>query len=328
MDVTLPALHQEAIAYREDVFENARKIKARAYPRKDASGRLLTESACIPFILSSMGGLCKEGHDFLRVCKKKDPVATQWMIDVLVTQHSKWTARRLRRALFGQSIVDFTADPWAGVHSERDSKAAGAQKKTKKKLSRLEREFSQGEGQASIASSSQSSEQTEQQSSEVTIVESSCEERALATTTGLQGFSALCPRSVLSDAEESRGRLLGKALSSTGVGVSRRAVAPPDFVQPGQVGSSPLAGSSQERSFRKQTRDADASGESLLGRGAGEEMPDGTMYFSNGSFFQDFSGFQKQNFQVHFQQANNVSHPQEQIFSTSFLEPASQQDLL
>ena len=57
-------------------------------------------------------------------------------------------------------------------------------------------------------------------------------------------------------------------------------------------------------------------------------MPDGTMYFSNGSFFQDFSGFQKQNFQVHFQQANNVSHPQEQIFSTSFLEPASQQDLL
>ena len=178
-----------------------------------------------------------------------------------------------------------------------------------------EREFSQGEGQASIASSSQSSEQTQQQSSEVTIVESSCEERA-------------SPRSVLSDAEESRGRLLGKALSSTGVGVSRRAVAPPDFVQPGQVGSSPLAGSSQERSFRKQTRDADASGESLLGRGAGEEMPDGTMYFSNGSFFQDFSGFQKQNFQVHFQQANNVSHPQEQIFSTSFLEPASQQDLL
>ena len=138
---------------------------------------------------------------------------------------------------------------------------------------------------------------------------------------------------MLSDAEESRGRLLGKALSSTGVGVSRRAVAPPDFVQPGQVGSSPLAGSSQERSFRKQTRDADASGESLFGRAASSreraiEMPDGTMYFSNGSFFQDFSGFQKQNFQVHFQQANNVSHPQEQIFSTSFLEPASQQDLL
>ena len=119
-------------------------------------------------------------------------------------------------------------------------------------------------------------------------------------------------------------------MSSTGVGVSRRAGAPPDFVQPGQVGSSPDADSSQERSFRKQTRDADALGESLFGRGAGsqEEMPDGTMYFSNGSFFQDFSGFQKQNFQVHFQQANNVSHPQEQIFSTSFLEPASQQDLL
>ena len=41
---------------------------------------------------------------------------------------------------FGQSIVDFTADPWTGVQSKRDSKAAGAQKKTKKKESRLERE--------------------------------------------------------------------------------------------------------------------------------------------------------------------------------------------
>ena len=43
-----------------------------------------------------MGGLCKEGHEFLKI-----------MIDVLVTQHSKWTARRVRRALLGQSLVDF-----------------------------------------------------------------------------------------------------------------------------------------------------------------------------------------------------------------------------
>ena len=61
-----------------------------------------------------------------------------------------------------------------------------------------------------------------------------------------------------------------------------------------------------------------------------EEMPAGTVYFSDGQFFQDFSGFQKQNFQSHFQHSHfrNESHPQEQVFSTSFLEPASQQTLL
>merc|ERR1712224_896125 len=74
---------------------------AQVYPRKDMFGRLTSESSCIPFILTSMGGLCDEGHDFLRHCKKRDKEATQHMIDVLVTQHARWTARRLRRALFG-----------------------------------------------------------------------------------------------------------------------------------------------------------------------------------------------------------------------------------
>ena len=64
--------------------------------------------------------------------------------------------------------------------------------------------------------------------------------------------------------------------------------------------------------------------------GPREELPDGTVYFSDGNFFQDFSGFQKQHFQSHFQQAHfhNVSHRQEQVFPASFLEPALQQDLL
>ena len=237
LDVTLPALHQEAIDHREGVFANARKLKAKEYPRKDASGRLLTESACVPFILSSMGGLCKEGHDFLKLCKKKDPTATQWMIDVLVTQHSKWTARRVRRALFGQSIVDFKADPWTGVHSKRDSKAAGAQKRTKKKQSRLEREFSQGESQSSRVSSSQSCEETIRQPSEVTVAGSSSDEQLSV------------PR---------------------------------------------------------------------------EERPNGTVYFSDGEFFQDFSGFQKQHFQSHFR---NESHTQEQFSQQVFSNPL-QQDLL
>ena len=64
LDVTLPALHQEAIVSRDEVYSSARIAKAAAYPRKDAAGRLVNESFCVPFILTSMGGLCQEGHDF------------------------------------------------------------------------------------------------------------------------------------------------------------------------------------------------------------------------------------------------------------------------
>jgi hypothetical protein len=152
LDVTLPALHQEAITTREEVFDNARKLKAKSYPHKDLSGRLLTESCCLPFILSSMGGLCSEGHEFLKICKKKNKAATLRMMDVLVTQHSKWTAKRIRRALFGQSFVDFNADPWTTSRDSKDSvKPEANKKKAKKKQSRIEREFSQGEKTTSQA---------------------------------------------------------------------------------------------------------------------------------------------------------------------------------
>ena len=96
LDVTLPALHQDAITSREEIYNNARQLKAKAYPRKDSSGRLLNESFCLPFILTSMGGLCEEGHDFLRLCKKRNKGATLHLLDVLVTQHAKWTAKRIR----------------------------------------------------------------------------------------------------------------------------------------------------------------------------------------------------------------------------------------
>ena len=76
LDVTLPALHQEAILSRDEVYSSARKAKAAAYPRKDSSGRLLNENFCVPFILTSMGGLCQEGHDFLRLCKKRNKRTT------------------------------------------------------------------------------------------------------------------------------------------------------------------------------------------------------------------------------------------------------------
>ena len=95
LDVTLPALHQEAVTSREQVYEKARQAKAKAYPRKDSSGRLLNESFCIPFSLTSMGGLCDEGHDFLRLCKKRNKGVTLHLLDVLVTQHAKWISKRV-----------------------------------------------------------------------------------------------------------------------------------------------------------------------------------------------------------------------------------------
>ena len=115
LDVTLPVLHQEAITSREEVYDNARQLKAKAYPRKDSNGRLLNESFCLPFILTSMGGLCEEGHEFLRLCKKRNKGATLHLLDVLATQHAMWTAKRIRRCLFGQSLVDFSTRSWSSI---------------------------------------------------------------------------------------------------------------------------------------------------------------------------------------------------------------------
>ena len=61
-----------------------------------------------------------------------------------------------------------------------------------------------------------------------------------------------------------------------------------------------------------------------------QDIPNGTVYFSGGSYFQDFSAFQKQSFQQSFQHAHfpNVSNIQEHTFSERFQEPAPQQNLL
>ena len=69
----------------------ARKAKANAYPHKDSEGRRINPSPCLPFILTSMGGLCSEGHEFLRLCRSRDQAEADHMVDVLVTQHSRWT---------------------------------------------------------------------------------------------------------------------------------------------------------------------------------------------------------------------------------------------
>ena len=56
LDVTLPALHQEAPKAREDIYKSARAAKAKQYPHKDRHGRLINASVCVPFIITSMGG--------------------------------------------------------------------------------------------------------------------------------------------------------------------------------------------------------------------------------------------------------------------------------
>ena len=137
----LPALHQEAITSREEVYENARKLKAKAYPRKDSAGRLLNESFCLPFILTSMGGLCEEGHEFLRLCKRRNKGATMHLLDVLVTQHAKWTAKRIRRGLFGQALVDFSTECWSSIQLQES--LSQQTKRQSKKTPRILRNFAQ-----------------------------------------------------------------------------------------------------------------------------------------------------------------------------------------
>ena len=141
----MPALHQEAITSREEIYNNARQLKAKAYPRKDSNGRLLNESFCLPFILTSMGGLCEEGHDFLRLCKKRNKGSTLHLLDVLVTQHAKWTAKRVRRGLLGQSLVDFSTESWSSIQLQESAKGDASEQKitVPKKTPRLLRNFAQ-----------------------------------------------------------------------------------------------------------------------------------------------------------------------------------------
>ena len=51
LEVTLSALHQEAVTSREQVYEKARQAKAKTYPLNYSSVRLLNESFCIPLFL-------------------------------------------------------------------------------------------------------------------------------------------------------------------------------------------------------------------------------------------------------------------------------------
>ena len=91
------------------------------------------------------GGLCEEGHDFLRLCKKRNKGATLHLLDVLVTQHAKWTAKRVRRGLFGQALVDFSTASWSSIQLKESASCTASQQKRSqpRKTPRLLRSFAQ-----------------------------------------------------------------------------------------------------------------------------------------------------------------------------------------
>ena len=88
-----------------------------------------------------MGGLCKEGHEFLHLCKKRNKAATLHLLDVLVTQHAKWTAKRVRRGLFGQSIVDFSTASWSAIQLSGSANTSKQAEKTPRLLRSQERQL-------------------------------------------------------------------------------------------------------------------------------------------------------------------------------------------
>ena len=67
------------------------------------------------------------------------------LLDVLVTQHAKWTAKRIRRGLFGQSIVDFSTASWSSIQLKNSAFCPASQQKREqpKKTPRLLRSFAQ-----------------------------------------------------------------------------------------------------------------------------------------------------------------------------------------
>ena len=80
----------------------------------------------------------REEHEFLRVCRKRNPEKTKHLIDVLVTQHSRWVASRMRRSLFGQatSTAVETCDLEQQQLSSQCARTAGLRARTVKNSSR------------------------------------------------------------------------------------------------------------------------------------------------------------------------------------------------
>ena len=113
VDVSIRALVQESMLPLETLLKNAVRDKRRECPVKDAEGRHVVQGDFVPFVMSNMGSLDSEAHKFLRKLRKKDSKRTEHLMDVLVVQHAKWIARRLRRSLgfYNQPLGQRPAQP-------------------------------------------------------------------------------------------------------------------------------------------------------------------------------------------------------------------------
>ena len=72
--------------------------------------------------------------NFCISAKKRNKAATLHLLDVLVTQHAKWTAKRVRRGLFGQSIVDFSTASWSAIQLSDSANTSKQAEKTPRLL--------------------------------------------------------------------------------------------------------------------------------------------------------------------------------------------------
>jgi hypothetical protein len=79
----------------------------------------------------------------LRFCKERNKSATLRLFDVLVTQHANWTARRIRRALFGQSLADFSVSDWSSIKLYKSVSECQPVNRSKKTFPSMAQEFSQ-----------------------------------------------------------------------------------------------------------------------------------------------------------------------------------------
>ena len=61
------------------------------------------------------------------------------------TQHAKWTAKRVRRGLFGQSLVDFSTSSWSSIQLQKSMSSSESKpiEKQVKKTPRILRSFAQ-----------------------------------------------------------------------------------------------------------------------------------------------------------------------------------------
>ena len=56
---------------------------------------------------------------------------TEHMMDVLIKQHAKWTARCIERSLFGQTLIDFSTNSWPRIFIDNIVQKATQKRGTK-----------------------------------------------------------------------------------------------------------------------------------------------------------------------------------------------------